>query len=112
MYIEPKVLKETLNIDKIRVVDVRDDDFVDFKVKDSINIPSEVFDKSMRDLYTDLKESGSKKVVFHCHYSAQRGPRCANKFSQFLEQNGAIGEVEVLVLKGGIAEWVNLILYL
>lgn len=48
--------------------------------------------------------SDFKSIVFHCHYSAQRGPSSAEYFEESFPHN----TVNVLVLKGGFSKWKTL----
>ena len=41
-----------------------------------------------------------QSVVFHCHFSARRGPSAAQIFEESLD-----GELNVLVLRGGFEKW-------
>ncbi len=47
-----------------------------------------------------------KKIIFHCHYSAVRGPKSSLFFQRaFLNSKFAHQELEILVLRGGFGNW-------
>jgi hypothetical protein len=50
--------------------------------------------------------SGKMKIVFHCHFSARRGPAAAEAVLSALR--GAESSPEVVVLRGGFQMWYRL----
>lgn len=46
-------------------------------------------------------------IVFHCHFSAKRGPSAAQIFEETLPE-GNEGRPDVLVLRGGFEKWYRL----
>lgn len=101
-FIEPSDLQSMMQTGKTRVIDVRDEDFTDIQIKGSTNVPSEIFAKSAPSLVSQLESDKIENVVFHCHYSKERGPRCASIFSDFISENS---NVKIHVLRGGIVQW-------
>ena len=72
------------------------------KVKGSINVPYCDLYKTLREL---LKFSQKfELIVFHCHFSAQRGPSAAQIFEDFGTSETEIIP-QVLVLRGGYKYW-------
>lgn len=57
---------------------------------------------------------GCKKIVFHCMYSQQRGPRCAGKMKERLvrrnKEDGGNDEpdLKVYILEGGFKTFFSL----
>jgi rhodanese-related sulfurtransferase len=88
---------------KVFIVDVRDEDFGPEKIKNAVNFPSESFDQSACKSLLEMLEK-VENVVFHCALSKQRGPFCANTFTEFLVENNN-KEVKVFVLRGGFEQW-------
>jgi len=75
------------------VVDVRDLDRAGGHIRGSVNIHAEDF---IRNAPHHAAQWRDKKVVFHCMFSQQRGPRCARAFARVASQN-----TRVFVLVGG-----------
>ena len=72
------------------------------KIRGSVNVPYCNLHKSLAEL---IKISAPfTSIVFHCHFSARRGPSAA----QFFEDSKAESEIEVLVLRGGFEKWFRL----
>ena len=105
--IESDELLEIMKSDRtsVTIVDVRDEDFYGGNIVGAINVPSE----SWRDeaVVNELisKCSSSKKVVFHCMKSQQRGPACASIFVEALRKSESVERPEVRVLRGGYSAW-------
>ncbi len=95
------------------VIDVRDDDHYGGNIPGSMHFPSQTFDINVDRLvsaYGDTRKEGSRvrNLVFHCMYSQQRGPSCANKFIRRMFQDSSVPEEtrpKVWVLSGGYAGW-------
>ena len=110
-YIEPEALAKLLSSEAesklVLVVDVREDDFGIGKIPGSLNIPFHSFENSYDILVEATK--GKNYVIFHCHFSAQRGPSAAAMARDFYEKAYLPGErPTVLVLRGGFKAWFNL----
>lgn len=73
--------------ESILVIDVRDPniDHNGGHIPNSINIPYDKFDDSIKDIIEKiiLSEVNISKVIIHCMESKHRGPRCCNKFTNF-----------------------------
>lgn len=101
----PKDLADWLSSDSesVRVIDVRDTDFdVGGHIIGAVNIASNRFDEDeeVDQIIEILYEYD--KLVFHCMYSQQRGPRCAQKFRMRLEQKTNISSLpDIFILEGG-----------
>mmetsp|Transcript_36714 Transcript_36714/g.59325 ORF Transcript_36714/g.59325 Transcript_36714/m.59325 type:complete len:145 (-) Transcript_36714:735-1169(-) len=83
----------------LAIVDCRDGDYDGGHIKGAMNVPSLVFDERLDSLIK--KTSSSEKVVFHCMYSQQRGPKCASAFASRLSELNPQSRQEVYVLRGG-----------
>lgn len=88
-----QLLRSDATRDGVVVVDVRDLDRAGGHIRGSVNIHADDF---VRNASKHSAEWKGKKVVFHCMYSQQRGPRCARAFAQV-----ASPETQVFVLVGG-----------
>mmetsp|Transcript_634 Transcript_634/g.1580 ORF Transcript_634/g.1580 Transcript_634/m.1580 type:complete len:136 (-) Transcript_634:1095-1502(-) len=88
----------------IRVVDVRDYDFNDNgHIVGALNLTQEFFgvQENIDGLIRAFHDQGVKRVVFHCWLSQQRGPWCAARFAERLQDVGS-GEIDyVNVMKNG-----------
>lgn len=72
------------------------------KIRGSLNVPYCTLHKSLPEL---IKISSNfMSIVFHCHFSARRGPSAA----QLFEDSMGIASIEVLVLRGGFEKWFRL----
>ncbi|GAX80386.1 hypothetical protein CEUSTIGMA_g7825.t1 [Chlamydomonas eustigma] len=114
-YIEPQQLAEFLrNQEKQHtlVVDVRGEDFQGGHIKGATNIDSQGFSQDVAvDTFIDqyLTSSGTvKRVVFHCMFSQQRGPRCANRVAKRLQERSQTESAQLLVLRGGFVQFVRM----
>ena len=89
-YIEPNELEEILNKglvqSKLKIIDVRDDDFNGGHIKGAINCPVGKFDNDQSIDEIIGNASSVETVVFHCFKSQQRGPFCAKQFSKRLDE--------------------------
>src|SRR5690242_4376480 len=95
-YIDSPSLSQILHDSKVRVVDVREDDYQGYRIKGSVNIPAHSFVDSMKVLLKECRDDGIKKLVFHCHYSQTRGPKCASAFDDFVTDENQDMEIFVL----------------
>ena len=90
------------------VIDVRsDEERADGYLAGSLHIPSEQWDLrgGFHDSARSLVESvadGSKRLIFHCMYSSQRGPRAARAALEFNP------DLRVAVLRGGFQKALTL----
>jgi rhodanese-related sulfurtransferase len=87
------------------VVDVRDEDFKEGKILNSIHHTSEsilIHGFPTRFLDRFFNENHSFLVVFHCFYSQCRGPACAETFANALKSKQ---NVRIAVLTGGYQRW-------
>ena len=77
-------------------------DFAGGHIRGCVNITS---DKFYEDADLDavvLRLRGYKRVVFHCHFSQQRGPFSARRYAARL---GDDADTQVCVLHGGWRAW-------
>ncbi|KAI8824503.1 Rhodanese-like domain-containing protein [Fimicolochytrium jonesii] len=100
----------TLQIGKdFVVVDVRGDDFANGNIRGAVNVPSHEFLEDPAAYVEKFKDV--PKVVFHCALSQVRGPKCAQRYAQALEDGVAKAAIdgslpsEVLILRGGFENW-------
>ena len=73
------------------------------KVKDSINVPYCHLENHLPELIK--LASRYEIVVFHCRFSAQRGPSAAEIFENEVTISGDNVKPRVLVLRGGFEKW-------
>ena len=97
-------------------MDVRDDDRMGGHPVTSVHFPASEFDadsvissKLMPKLQQGIsKKSPSVVVVLFCMESARRGPRCARRLVEKLqEQVIRTSSVSVHVMKGGADQWIR-----
>lgn len=93
---------------EVAVVDCRDDDFVGGHIKGAVNMEAEHFSEDAAvDQLIDTALAGKTRVVVHCMLSQQRGPRCAARLAQRLQDRGMV-QPSVLVMSGGWSKFVRL----
>ncbi|EFN57375.1 hypothetical protein CHLNCDRAFT_142765 [Chlorella variabilis] len=86
--------------DKVLVIDVRDSDFAGGHIRGAVNIAAETFcDDNRVDELVALCQ-GMDTVVLHCFLSQQRGPFCAQRLAERMEEAGG-AHPEVCVMAGG-----------
>eukprot|EP00798_Chlamydomonas_sp_ICE-L_P021449 gene21449-28419_t len=90
-----------------RVMDVRDEDFAGGHIRSCVNVTSDRFYQE-EDIDTVISQYCTPpitKVVVHCMFSEQRGPRCAMRLVRRLNELQAAGSLpfmpSVFVLRGG-----------
>lgn len=76
--------------ESVAVVDVRDEDFAGSNIPGAHNVPSEAWERDTDATAAAVLEAHGKRraVVFHCMQSRVRGPSCATRFTEFLEERG------------------------
>uniref|UniRef100_A0A6U3WS96 Rhodanese domain-containing protein n=1 Tax=Ditylum brightwellii TaxID=49249 RepID=A0A6U3WS96_9STRA len=88
------------------VVDVRGSDQRGGHIPGALHFPYETFDPSS--LITTLSSKKTpKRLVFHCMFSQQRGPACAQRTHDFINSQRQRPEISVRVLLGGFHSWIN-----
>jgi rhodanese-related sulfurtransferase len=92
---------------KVKIIDVRDEDYQVGNIIGAIHIGSErMTDQVALGLLKQMIEEQMDMVVFHCHYSQVRGPTVARKFWDLLCKHYPNNEtLEVKVLSGGWRYW-------
>jgi Cdc25 family phosphatase len=76
-------------------------DFSGGHIKGAINMEAEHFaEDAAVDQLIDTALAGKTRVVLHCMLSQQRGPRCAARLAQRLQDRG-LQQPAVLVMSGG-----------
>ena len=108
-YIEPEVLAELLAAGRtgLVVVDVRDSDFRAartgrLKIRGAWHAPACELRSDAVPLVEALR--GADTVVFHCMFSQQRGPACAQAYAQHRRKvTPPLPAQRVLVLRDGFA---------
>jgi Cdc25 family phosphatase len=80
-------------------------DFVGGHIKGAINLEAEHFaDDAAVDQLIDNALADKSRVVVHCMLSQQRGPRCAARLAQRLQDRG-LQQPSVLVMSGGFSRF-------
>ncbi|KAI8902356.1 Rhodanese-like domain-containing protein [Globomyces pollinis-pini] len=86
------------------VVDVRDDDFNGGNIINAINIPSATFDANLPSIHQQLKPI--PKLYFHCALSQVRGPKCAQKYVNFINASDEHSlQQQVFIVRGGYQDF-------
>ncbi|KAI9015501.1 Rhodanese-like domain-containing protein [Hyaloraphidium curvatum] len=83
---------------KLRVVDVRADEYSEKHIVGAVHIPSDEIQNDPSPAVEQLKSE--QTLVFHCGFSRNRGPKAAKKVRDALKAAGINGP-EIYVLKGG-----------
>lgn len=113
-YVTPVELCALLRADapSTRVVDVREGDRVHGCIRGSLSAPAwSLQDDAGVDtlVKATLGDARVSRVVFHCHFSQQRGPAAAAAFARRLGRLGATIDggrrLQVLILSGGWRGW-------
>lgn len=94
---------------RIKVLDVRDEDFAGGNIKNCVNIP--LYDFYQQGVDHFIEEHCGEDihiVIVHCYLSQQRGPMAARRLSERLLQLDREGRPEVYVLKRGWRRFVQL----
>ncbi|CAL8993044.1 unnamed protein product, partial [Prunus brigantina] len=89
----------------IAIIDVRDDERShDGHIAGSLHYASGNFYEKISNLVQDVK--GKDTLVFHCVLSQVRGPSCARKFANYLEEaKEDTGIKDILILERGFSGW-------
>ncbi|EEF45101.1 dual specificity phosphatase Cdc25 [Ricinus communis] len=89
----------------IAIIDVRDDERSnDGHIAGSLHYASDTFSDRISDLIQQVK--GKDTLVFHCALSQVRGPRCARRFANYLEEmKEDAGIKDIMVLERGFNGW-------
>lgn len=83
----------------VKVVDVRDLDRAGGHIRGSVNIHADDFVHGVEKFAKDL--APGTRVVFHCMFSQQRGPRCARALAYEVGNQKFENPPKVYVLTGG-----------
>eukprot|EP01006_Ploeotia_vitrea_P028659 TRINITY_DN61313_c0_g2_i1.p1 TRINITY_DN61313_c0_g2~~TRINITY_DN61313_c0_g2_i1.p1 ORF type:complete len:185 (+),score=13.44 TRINITY_DN61313_c0_g2_i1:25-579(+) len=110
-YVRHTELPDLLQKGTVLVIDVRDSDHRGGNIPGSVNAPFSEYYYDMDKLHNLVKANLKPRiarVVFHCMYSQQRGPRTCDKY---LFHWNAEAEnptaVQFSVLVGGFHQWLN-----
>ncbi|KAI4310423.1 hypothetical protein MLD38_035403 [Melastoma candidum] len=89
----------------IAIIDVRDDErSYDGHIPGSLHYASDGFSDKMADLVRAVP--GKDTLVFHCALSQVRGPTCARRLANYLEEMKEDGGIkDILVLEKGYNGW-------
>jgi len=104
IYVED--LAKLLGSDMVQVIDVRGLDYLNGHIPGARHIPRAFFEDKLPALANEFAKSG-KTLVFHCGESFYRGPQCAQRFLDFMNENYTSNDCKALVLKGGFERWAN-----
>merc|ERR1711879_1052284 len=85
---------------KVLVIDVREDDFAGGHIPHCRNVRAGTFDKKAEALTKELKDL--ETVIFHCMYSATRGPLCAKLYASYVPK---ASKQQIFILKDGYRGW-------
>ncbi|ESR41591.1 Dual specificity phosphatase Cdc25 [Citrus sinensis] len=89
----------------IAVIDVRDDErSYDGHITGSLHYPSDSFTDKISDLIQEVR--GKDTLVFHCALSQVRGPTCAKRLANYLDEvKEDTGINSIFVLERGFKGW-------
>ncbi|OAY26545.1 dual specificity phosphatase Cdc25 isoform X1 [Manihot esculenta] len=89
----------------IAIIDVRDDErSYDGHIAGSLHYASDTFPDRISHLAQQVK--GKDTLVFHCALSQVRGPTCARRFANYLEEMKEDAEIKnIMVLERGFNGW-------
>ncbi|KAI9122271.1 hypothetical protein K1719_006960 [Acacia pycnantha] len=90
----------------IAIIDVRDDErSYDGHIAGSLHFASDSFSENISNLVQQVK--GKDTLVFHCALSQVRGPTCARRLANYLEdfKKDDAGIKNVMVLERGFNGW-------
>lgn len=99
-----KVLEESKE-SNIAIIDVRGADYAGGHIAGSVNVPYDKFAEQLDALVAKYKDTD--RVIFHCMYSEQRGPHCANTFLNRRKELFPSAEPNSYVLLGGFQKWLQ-----
>ncbi|XWS43548.1 hypothetical protein CRYUN_Cryun16bG0113500 [Craigia yunnanensis] len=104
-YITGSQLLPLKRFPNIAVIDVRDDErSYDGHIAGSLHYASDTFTDKISNLIQDVK--GKDTLVFHCALSQVRGPTCARRLANYLEDmKEDAGIKNILVLERGFNGW-------
>ncbi|KAK6152362.1 hypothetical protein DH2020_014997 [Rehmannia glutinosa] len=88
----------------IAIVDVRDDErSSDGHIAGSLHFASDTFLDKLPSLVEATK--GKDTLVFHCALSQVRGPKCARRLAEYLDDAKDAGVKNIMVLERGYNGW-------
>ncbi|CAK7343200.1 unnamed protein product [Dovyalis caffra] len=89
----------------IAIIDVRDDErSYDGHIGGSLHYASDTFTDRISNLIQEVK--GKDTLVFHCALSQVRGPTCARRLANYLEEvKEDAGIKNIMVLERGFNGW-------
>ncbi len=95
------------------IVDVRDHDYQGGKIYGSVHMPFNEWEGETQrkndEMIKYLIDNHIQNIVFHCTYSAVRGPTVAKGFANAIknchDKQEALSSIKVHVLEGGWAKW-------
>ncbi|CAJ1892030.1 unnamed protein product [Sphenostylis stenocarpa] len=89
----------------LAIVDVRDDERgYDGHISGSLHYASDTFSDNISNLIQAVKDKDT--LVFHCALSQVRGPTCARRLVNYLEENKEdTGIKNIMVLERGFNGW-------
>jgi arsenical-resistance protein 2 len=97
----------SMRIASMLIIDVRRTDYLGGSIRGSLNIPAQGFWWNRGMLYELCYKADIEWVVFTCGSSNGRGPRCAGWFLDHVRGTAEDGDMQVMVLEGGVKGWVK-----
>ncbi|KAJ6993319.1 dual specificity phosphatase Cdc25 [Populus alba] len=104
-YITGSQLLSLRRLPNIAIIDVRDDErSYDGHIAGSLHFASDTFTDRISNLIQEVK--GKDTLVFHCALSQVRGPTCARRLANYLEEVKEDGGIKnIMVLERGFNGW-------
>ncbi|KAL9362171.1 hypothetical protein Peur_044956 [Populus x canadensis] len=104
-YITGSQLLPLRRLPNIAIIDVRDDErSYDGHIAGSLHYASDTFTDRISNLIQEVK--GKDTLVFHCALSQVRGPTCARRLANYLEEVKEDGGIKnIMVLERGFNGW-------
>jgi len=97
-------LAKSLGDTMLQVIDVRGLDYLTGHIPGARHVPRQFFEEKIPSLANEFAQSG-KTLVFHCTESFYRGPQCARRFLEYINEEYEMHACQVFVLKGGYERW-------
>jgi len=97
-------LAKSLGNDMLQLIDVRGLDYLRGHIPGARHVPRQFFEQKLPSLANEFAQSG-KTLVFYSTESFYRGPQCAQRFLDYINEEYMTHTCQVFVLKGGYERW-------